>query len=62
VKTAMLRARARPEPYYWLGVLSDNDGDARQATHYYDMALDVSPTFRPAREALMKLGRIRPER
>ena len=62
LKTAMLRDLARPEPYYWLGVLSDNDGNARQATHYYDMALDVSPTFRPAREALMKLGRVSPER
>ena len=62
LKTAMLRDLARPEPYYWLGVLSYNDGNARQATHYYDMALDVSPTFRPAREALMKLGRRSPER
>jgi DNA-binding response OmpR family regulator len=62
LKTAMLRDLARPEPYYCLGVLSDNDGDARQATHYYYMALDISPTFRPAREALMKLGRISPER
>jgi DNA-binding response OmpR family regulator len=61
-KTAMLRDLTRPEPYYWLGVLSDNDGDARQAAHYYYMALDVSPTFRPASEALMKLGRMSPER
>jgi DNA-binding response OmpR family regulator len=62
LKTAMVRDLTRPEPYYWLGVLSDNDGAARQATHYYSMALDVSPTFRPAREALMKLGRMSPER
>ena len=62
LKTAMLRDLARPEPYYWLGVLCDQEGDTRQAAHYYYMALDVSPTFRPAREALMKLRRVSPER
>ena len=62
LKTAILRDLMRPEPYYWLGVLYDNDGDTRQAAHYYDMALAVSPTFRPAREALMKLERMSPQR
>ena len=58
----MLRDRTRPEPYYWLGALSDHDGDSRQAAHYYSMALDVHPTFQPAREALMKVGRMNPNK
>ena len=62
LKTAMVRDLTRPEPYYWLGALCDQEGDTRQAAHYYYMALDVSPTFRPAREALMKLRRVSPER
>ena len=62
LKTAMVRDLTRPEPYYWLGVLCDQEGDTRQAAHYYSIALNVSPTFRPAREALIHLGRVSPER
>ncbi len=62
LKTAMLRDLARPEPYYWLGVLCDQEGDTRQAAHYYYIALDISPTFQPAHEALIHLGRMSPER
>jgi DNA-binding NtrC family response regulator len=58
LKTVMLRDLMRPESYYWLGVLCDNEGDTRQAAHYYYMALDVSQTFEPAREALQRLGRL----
>jgi DNA-binding response OmpR family regulator len=58
LKTALLRDPARPEPYYWLGVLCEHEGDTRQAAHYYYMALDVSHRFQPAREALLRLGRI----
>ena len=58
LKTAMLRDLARPEPYFWLGVLCEDEGDTRQAAHYYYMALDVSQTFQPAREALQRLGRL----
>jgi TolA-binding protein len=57
----MLRDLIRPEPYYWLGELCDHEGDTHQAAHYYSIALNVSPTFRPAREALMQLGRMSPE-
>ena len=48
LKTAMLRELMRPEPYYRLGSLSEEEGDMRQAAHYYYMALDVRPHV-PAR-------------
>ncbi|MBI3799095.1 MAG: response regulator [Deltaproteobacteria bacterium] len=56
LKTAMLHDPARPEPYYWLGFLHEDEGDTRQALHYYYMALDVNHTFQPARDALAHLG------
>jgi hypothetical protein len=31
-------------------------------SYYYDLALDASPTFPPAREALVRLQRIEPKR
>ena len=62
LKTAMVRDLTRPEPYYWLGALCDQEGDTRQAAHYYYIALDINPTFWPAREALIQLGQISPER
>jgi len=58
LKTAMVRDVKRPEPYYWLGHLSEIEGNARQAVSYYYMALDADQTFRPARHALIRLGRI----
>ena len=56
LKTALLRDLTRPEPYYWLGFLYESEGDVRQAAHYYYLALDASLTFRPARDALTRLG------
>jgi len=56
LKTAMLHDPQRPEPYYCLGYLCEAEGDLRQATHYYCMALDVHHTYRPARDALTRLG------
>lgn len=58
LKTAMLRDLMRPEPYYLLGHLYEDEGDMRQAAHYYYMALDVNHTFQPARDALLRLGLI----
>jgi len=58
LKTALLRDLTRPEPYYWLGFLYESEGDIRQAAHYYYLALDANQTFRPARDALKRLGRI----
>jgi DNA-binding response OmpR family regulator len=61
LKTAMLHDPGRPEPYYWLGFLYEDEGDTRQALHYYYMALDVHHTFQPALDALTRLGRINPQ-
>jgi len=58
LKTTMVRDLTRPEPYYWLGYLCEDEGDTRQAAHYYYMALDFNHTFQPAREALQHLGRL----
>jgi two-component system, OmpR family, alkaline phosphatase synthesis response regulator PhoP len=58
LKIAMQRDLARPEPYYRLGELSEQDGRASHAVHYYYMALDAQSTFQPAREALIRLGRL----
>ncbi|HKA53078.1 MAG TPA: response regulator [Candidatus Binatia bacterium] len=60
LKTAMLRDLTRPEPYYWLGYLSEMEGDTRQAVRYYYLACEVNHTFQPALEALTGLGRISP--
>jgi DNA-binding response OmpR family regulator len=62
LKTALLRDPARPEPYYWLGYLSEREGDLRQAAHYYFMALDANHTFQLAHKALMRLGRLDPKK
>lgn len=58
LKAAMLRDIKRPEPYFSLGALCESEGDARLAAQYYFMALDASPTFEPAREALIRLGHL----
>jgi len=58
LKIAMLREITRPEPYYWLGYISEVEGDKRRAMQYYSLALDASQTFEPAREALKKLGHL----
>jgi DNA-binding NtrC family response regulator len=60
LKTAMLRDLTRPEPYYQLGALCEGEGDARQAAHYYYMALNADQRFDAARNALMRLGHIKP--
>jgi DNA-binding NtrC family response regulator len=58
LKIAMLRDVSRPEPYYWLGYISEAEGDKRRAIQYYSLALDASETFEPAREALKTLGHL----
>ena len=59
LKTALLRDLVRPEPAYWLGVISEEEGDMRQAAHYYYMALDADHTFQPALTALTRSGRLK---
>jgi response regulator RpfG family c-di-GMP phosphodiesterase len=60
LKTAMMREVTRPEPYYWLGNISELEGDKRRAIQYYSLALDASQTFEPAHDALKRLGRVAP--
>jgi DNA-binding NtrC family response regulator len=56
LKTAMMREVTRPEPYYWLGHISELEGDKRRAIQYYSLALDASVDYQPAHEALKRLG------
>jgi DNA-binding response OmpR family regulator len=59
LKTAMMRDRSRPEPYYQLGRLCEHDERVPHAVQYYYMALEAQPNFEPARTALIRLGRIK---
>jgi len=58
LKTAMMREVTRPEPYYWLGQISELENDKRRAMQYYSLALDADPTYQPAGEALKHLRQI----
>jgi DNA-binding NtrC family response regulator len=58
LKAAMSRAFGRPEPYYWLGYLCEDEGDEKRAIQYYYMAVSADRTYEPAVEALKRLGKI----
>jgi DNA-binding NtrC family response regulator len=58
LKVAMMRDLSRPEPYYELGQLCEDEGQVNPAVQYYYMALEAQPTFEPARAALTRLGRL----
>jgi hypothetical protein len=58
LRIAMQRDVTRPEPYYHLGELCEDEGRVSHAVYYYYMALDANPTFQPARDALKRLGRL----
>ena len=55
LKTAVMREGTRPEPYYWLGHISELEGDRRRAMQYYSLALDANADYQPADEALKRL-------
>jgi DNA-binding NtrC family response regulator len=58
LKSAMVQAADRPEPYYWLGNLCDTEGDQKRAVQYYYMAVSAYHTYEPALEALKRLGKL----
>ena len=58
LKSAMIRVPDRPEPYYWLGHLCENEGDQKRAIQYYYMAVSAYHTYEPAVEALKRLGKL----
>lgn len=45
LKSAMLHAADRPEPYYWLGNLCEADGDEKRAVQYYYLAVSAYHTY-----------------
>ena len=55
---AMTRALDRPEAYYWLGYLSEAQGDQKQAIRYYYMAVTARSDYAPAVEALKRSGKL----
>lgn len=58
LKAAMSLALDRPEPYYWLGYLYENEGDQKRAIQYYYMAVSAYHTYEPAVEGLKRLGKL----
>ena len=58
IKAAMLLSLDRPEPYYWLGVLCENDGDEKRAVQYYYMAITADHSYDAATTALKRLGKL----
>ena len=58
LKAAMSRAFERPESYYWLGVLCEDEPDQKRAIQYYYMAVSADRTYEPAVEALKRLGKM----
>lgn len=58
LKSAMVQAADRPEPYYWLGNLCEAEGDQKSAAQYYYMAVSAYHTYEPALEALKRLGKL----
>ena len=59
LKIAMIRDLSRPEPYYELGEICEDEGQVNHAVQYYYMALEAQSTFEPARAALTRLGRLK---
>ena len=58
LKAAMSLALDRPEPYYWLGFLCENEGEEKRAVQYYYMAIAADHSFEPATAALKRLDKL----
>src|SRR5262249_59999250 len=58
LKMAIRRDGKRPEPYYWLTEVCEEQGNVREALHYYCRAIDAGPTFQRARKALGRLKQL----
>jgi DNA-binding NtrC family response regulator len=56
LKTALFKDPSRPEPAYWLGVVTEQEGDAKAAGYCHEIALQSDSTHAGAREALERLG------
>ena len=59
LKIATIRDLSRPEPYYKLGELCEDEGQVSHAVQYYYMALEAQPSFELARAALTRLGHLK---
>lgn len=53
-KTSIDCDRQRPQPYAYLGELYDRSGDAHQAAHYYETALQLRPQWQAVRYNLAR--------
>jgi len=58
LKIAMIRDLSRPEPYYQLGKICEEEGRVGHAVQYYYMALEAQAAYEPARAALKRLGHL----
>jgi DNA-binding response OmpR family regulator len=58
LKSAILRDATRAEPFYWLGYLCEEEGDLRQAAHYYYLAYEVDHSCQLALDGLLRLGHL----
>ena len=50
LKMAIRRDGKRPEPYYWLTEVCEEQGNVREPLHYYCRAIDAGPTFQRAQQ------------
>src|SRR5262249_39452180 len=48
LKMAIRRDGKRPEPYYWLTEVCEEQGNVGEALHYYCRAIDAGRTFQRA--------------
>ena len=55
VRKAIATDPARPEAYNLLGALLEIKGDGLEAQKFYRAALDIDPTFKPARQNLDRI-------